>query len=87
MYFRPQVGYSIPVLSLTEAECEHIQSPAINAVLPKIHLNRKTARAIVFGPKNSVALVYHIFILIMEYQNCTFSSVIYAYRTKQEISS
>ena len=50
LYFTPQVGYSIPVLSLSEKNCHDIQSPAVNAVLPKLHVNRNTSRAIIFGP-------------------------------------
>jgi hypothetical protein len=49
-YYIPQVGYSIPVLSLSEKECQTIQSPAVQAILPKMHINRNTSRAIVFGP-------------------------------------
>jgi hypothetical protein len=50
LYYSPRVGYSLPVLSLSEKHCNDIQSPAINAVLPKLHINRNTARSIVFGP-------------------------------------
>jgi hypothetical protein len=49
-YFRPKVGFSTPVLSLTYNQCVHIQVPAIQATLSKLHLNRNTSRAIVFGP-------------------------------------
>jgi hypothetical protein len=51
LYYIPRVGYSIPVLSLSERNCHEIQSPAINAVLPKMHVNRNTSHSIIFGPK------------------------------------
>jgi len=37
-------------MTFTELQCNRIQSPAINALLPKLHLNRKTARSIIHGP-------------------------------------
>ncbi len=52
LYFQPKVGFSLPVLSLSEEDCDFIQSPAINAALPKLHINRKTSRAIIFGPQD-----------------------------------
>jgi hypothetical protein len=46
----PKLRFPLPVLTLTELQCNRIQSPAIQAVLPKMHVNRHTSRAIVFGP-------------------------------------
>jgi hypothetical protein len=37
-------------MTFTEEKCNFIQSPAVNAVLPKLHLNQHTARSIIFGP-------------------------------------
>jgi hypothetical protein len=39
----------MPVLSLSQKQCHSIQSPALCTVLPKLHLNRHTSRAIIFG--------------------------------------
>jgi hypothetical protein len=50
LHFLPAVTFSLPVSSFTETQCEKNQSPAIMAVLPKLHFNRHTARSIVFGP-------------------------------------
>ncbi len=50
-YYGPKVGFSLPVLSLSQAQCYSIQSPAMCAILPKLHLNRNTSRAIIFGPE------------------------------------
>ncbi len=46
----PKFWFPLPVLTLTELQCNRIQSPAIQALLPKMHVNRHTSRAIVFGP-------------------------------------
>jgi hypothetical protein len=40
----------MPVLTLNHAQCTSIQSPALCAILSKMHMNRHTSRAIVFGP-------------------------------------
>jgi hypothetical protein len=50
LHFLPAVNFSLPVSNFTETQCEKIQSPAVMAVLPKLHFNRHTARSIVFGP-------------------------------------
>ncbi len=55
-YLRPKVCFSIPTLSLTQAHCTHIQVPALQATLPKLHLNRNIARAVVFGPSSYAGL-------------------------------
>lgn len=44
------MGYSLPTLSLSQSNCTHIQAPALQATLSKLHLNRNISRAIVFGP-------------------------------------
>ncbi len=51
-YYSPQVGFSMPTLSLNQKQCSSIQSPAICAVLSKLHLNQHTSRAVVFGPSD-----------------------------------
>ncbi len=49
-YFHPRIGFSMPVLALSQTQCTSIQSPALCATLSKLHLNKHTSRAIVFGP-------------------------------------
>jgi hypothetical protein len=34
---------------LTQQQCRHIQAPAFAALLPKLHLNRHTPHAVIFG--------------------------------------
>jgi hypothetical protein len=50
LYYIPKFAYSAPVLTLTEEECVTLQSPALLALLPKLHMNRHTACSIIFGP-------------------------------------
>jgi hypothetical protein len=50
MILIPKLRFSLPALTLTEKQCQKIQSPATCAGLPKLHVNRNTARSIVFGP-------------------------------------
>jgi hypothetical protein len=50
MFLLPQLGYPLPAMTLSEADCHTIQSPTLMALLPKLHLNRHIARSIVFGP-------------------------------------
>jgi len=49
-YFLPKVTFPLPAMTLTATQCYRIQSPALQALLPKIHLNRNTARSIIHGP-------------------------------------
>jgi len=50
-YYKPKLGYSLPALALTKAQCNSIQSPSVCALLSKLHLNQHTARAILHGPQ------------------------------------
>jgi hypothetical protein len=51
-YIRPQITYPFPCVSLTQAQCRYIQAPVLEAILPKLHLNRHTPHAILFnGPR------------------------------------
>jgi hypothetical protein len=52
----PKVGFPLPTLHLSQAECQRIHSPAISATLSKLHFNRCTSCAIVFGPTMYAAL-------------------------------
>ncbi|MFO0446277.1 MAG: hypothetical protein ACK51L_01300, partial [bacterium] len=51
-YIRPKINYPFPCVSMTETECRRIQAPILEAILPKLHLNRHTPRAVLFaGPR------------------------------------
>jgi hypothetical protein len=51
LYLSPKLGYSLPVSSFTFKDCSYIQAPALMVTLPKLKINRNTARAIVHGPR------------------------------------
>jgi hypothetical protein len=52
LYIRPKITYPFPCVSLTENQCRHIQAPILEAILPKLHLNRHSPRAVLFaGPR------------------------------------
>jgi hypothetical protein len=52
LYIRPKLTYPLPCVVLTQAQCHHIQAPVLEAILPKLHLNRHTPRAVLFsGPR------------------------------------
>jgi hypothetical protein len=48
-FYLPSIGYGMCATTLILQECEYIQRPVINAILPKMVINRKAARVIVFG--------------------------------------
>ena len=50
LYFYPKISYALPVSTFTQKECNYIQAPALSSFLPKVGLNRHTARSIIFGP-------------------------------------
>ena len=51
MYIHPKITYPFPCISLTEQQCRHIQAPVLEAILPKLRLNRHTPQAVLFaGP-------------------------------------
>ena len=49
--YRAIIRYPLPVTLFTESQCMAIQRPFIDAILPKIGINRKTPRTIIYGPK------------------------------------
>jgi hypothetical protein len=49
LHLHPQLMYPLACSSLTQQQCRYIQAPALAAFLPKMHLNRHTPHAIVFG--------------------------------------
>jgi hypothetical protein len=46
--FTPKVSYPLSISSLTEQQCNQIQSQAVFAVLPNVHIKQNTARSIIF---------------------------------------
>jgi hypothetical protein len=48
-YYMASISYGTAATLLTYKECEEIQRPAVNAILPKMGINRNTARTVVFG--------------------------------------
>jgi hypothetical protein len=48
-YYMASIYYGTAATSLIYKECEEIQRPDVNAILPKMGINRNTARAVVFG--------------------------------------
>jgi hypothetical protein len=48
-FYFPSLGYGMCATTFSLQECEDIQRPVINTILPKMGINRKTARAVVFG--------------------------------------
>jgi hypothetical protein len=43
------LGYGMAATSLTMEECEAIQKPPVNTILPKMGINQTTARDVIFG--------------------------------------
>jgi len=50
IYFIPKICYQLPLLSLTRQQCESLMFIVLEALLPKLHINRNTSRAIIHGP-------------------------------------
>jgi hypothetical protein len=50
------IGYGTPATSLTYKECDNMQKPVINSILPKMGINRKAARAVVLGTSHHEGL-------------------------------
>jgi hypothetical protein len=49
LYLRPKITYPIPCCSFTPQQCRFIQALALEALLPKLHLNRHSPGAVLFG--------------------------------------
>jgi hypothetical protein len=49
--FMPSLAYGLPETTLTKEECEAIQRPVVNAILPKMGIARSAPRKVVFGTK------------------------------------
>jgi hypothetical protein len=48
-FYLPSLGHGMCATILYFQECEDIQRPVINAILPKMGINSKASRAVVFG--------------------------------------
>jgi hypothetical protein len=48
-FYMPSVGYGTPAMTLTKKDCEEIQRPVVNEILPKMGISRSAPRAVVFG--------------------------------------
>lgn len=51
------LGFPIPSMSLTEVQCSAILSPALNTVLPKLHMNQHTAHCVHFTVCGSIITI------------------------------
>ena len=49
--YRAIIRYPLPVTMFTDDQCHEIQKPFINALLPKLGINRNTPRVVIYGPK------------------------------------
>ena len=49
--WRPAITYCTPVANLTKSQCDKIQSPFYQVLLPMMGFNRHMPRAVIFGPK------------------------------------
>jgi hypothetical protein len=49
LYLHPRLIYPLPCSSLTQKQCQHEQTLALTALLPKLHVNQYIAHVIVFG--------------------------------------
>lgn len=50
-YLLPKLRYQPPLLSLSPTELARLQAPTLSALLPKLNINRNTARSIIHGPE------------------------------------
>jgi hypothetical protein len=49
LFYLPIIGHVMCATALSLQEFKDIQCPVISAILPKMGINRKAARAVVFG--------------------------------------
>jgi hypothetical protein len=47
-FYMPSLGYVTPATTLTKKDCEDIQRPVVNAILPKMGIARSAPRSVVF---------------------------------------
>ena len=51
-YLLPRLRYQPPLLSLSQRALEQLHSTVLSSLLPKLHVNRHTARSIIHGPQD-----------------------------------
>jgi hypothetical protein len=47
-YYMPSIGYGTPATTVSFKECDDLQKPIVNAILPKMGITSKAPRAVVF---------------------------------------
>jgi hypothetical protein len=47
-FYMKSIGYRTPATSLSYQECNNMQKPVVNSILPKMGINRKEVRSVVF---------------------------------------
>jgi hypothetical protein len=50
-YLLPKLRFQPPVLSFTQHQCDKLMTQILWVLLPNLHINRNTARSIIFGPE------------------------------------
>jgi hypothetical protein len=50
-FYMPSLVYGVTATTLTKEECEDIQRPVVNDILPKMRIARSAPRKVVFGTK------------------------------------
>jgi hypothetical protein len=48
-FYMPSLGYGTPATTFSMKDCEEIQRPVVNTILPKMGIARTAPRAVVFG--------------------------------------
>jgi hypothetical protein len=48
-FYMKSIGYGTPSTSLSYQEYDNMQKPVVNSILPKMGINRKAVKAVVFG--------------------------------------
>jgi hypothetical protein len=62
-YLLPKLRFQPAVLSLSQQDCDKLTSTIFSALLPRLHINRHTARSIIFGPEKYGSLALPIFFI------------------------
>jgi hypothetical protein len=57
VFYMPSLGYGTPTMILTKKDCEEIQIPVVNAILPKMGIAPSVPRSVVFGTAQFGGLV------------------------------
>jgi hypothetical protein len=53
-YYMPSIAYGTPATTLAFTECDDLQKPIVNAILPKMGITSKAPRAVVFSIREEV---------------------------------